>query len=212
MDTLLVCYFFGQVPCSMPQLKGTSPVLEPCISNKVSPILFRTVFACSVSFMASSAHRVLPQLAVCQLQMTLCWSSGSLEICSSLITYVLGSMHSGVFWISSVSGIHSPLADRFLSLSSLGLRTLQWTPLQTPRASVSPSKLQIHSARAAPFILAKASIPQCAVHALPTYLVIRGYGPGPLFLCQSGQPLLSALLANWLRRIYGLGWNFRSFF
>ena len=39
---------FWQDPCSMPQSKCTSLVLEPCILNKVSPILFRTVFACSV--------------------------------------------------------------------------------------------------------------------------------------------------------------------
>ena len=68
MDTLLVCYFFWYVHCSMPQSKCTSPVLQPCILNTVSPILFRTVFACSVSFAASRTLRVLPHLAVCQLR------------------------------------------------------------------------------------------------------------------------------------------------
>ena len=43
--------------------------------------------------------------------------------------------------------------------------------------------------------------PLYAVRALLANLVIRGDGPGPLFLCQSGQPLSCALLTDWLRRI-----------
>ena len=69
---------FWPVPCSIPPSTCTSLVSEPCISNKVSPTLVRTVFACSVSFVASRALRVFPHLAVCQLWMTLCWSSGCL--------------------------------------------------------------------------------------------------------------------------------------
>ena len=81
-------------------------------------------------------------------------------------------------------------------------RTSQWTPLQTPRAFVSSSKplSQILSARAAPFI-GRGKYPLCAVHALLACLVIRGDGPGPLFLSQNGQPLSSALLTEWLWRI-----------
>ena len=42
--------------------------------------------------------------------------------------------------------------------------------------------------------------PSCALHALLAYLVIRGDGPRPLFLCQNGQPLSRALFTDWLRR------------
>ena len=55
--------------------------------------------------------------------------------------------------------------------------------------------------------------PLCAVHALLAYLAIRGDGPGPLFLCQNGQPLSRTLLTNWLRQIMasaGISGNFSS--
>jgi len=43
--------------------------------------------------------------------------------------------------------------------------------------------------------------PLCAVHALMTYLVLRGDAPGPLFLFQSGQPLSCSVLTDWLRQV-----------
>jgi len=43
--------------------------------------------------------------------------------------------------------------------------------------------------------------PLCAVHAVMTYLALRGDAPGPLFLFQSGQPLSRSVLTNWLRQI-----------
>jgi len=43
--------------------------------------------------------------------------------------------------------------------------------------------------------------PLCAVHALMTYLALRGDAPGPLFLFQSGQPLSRSVLTDWLRQI-----------
>lgn len=46
--------------------------------------------------------------------------------------------------------------------------------------------------------------PLCAVESLLAYLVIRGDGPGPLFLLQSGQPLTRPLLTNWLKEILTL--------
>ena len=49
--------------------------------------------------------------------------------------------------------------------------------------------------------IGRGKYPLCAVHALLAYLVIRGDGPGSLFLCQNGQPLSRALLTDWLRRI-----------
>ena len=55
--------------------------------------------------------------------------------------------------------------------------------------------------------------PLCAVHASLAYLAIRGDGPGPLFLCQNGQPLSRTLLTNWLRQIMasaGISGNFSS--
>ena len=55
--------------------------------------------------------------------------------------------------------------------------------------------------------------PLCAVHAWLAYLAIRGDGPGPLFLCQNGQPLSRTLLSNWLRQIMasaGTSGNFSS--
>ena len=55
--------------------------------------------------------------------------------------------------------------------------------------------------------------PLCAVHALLAYLAIWGDGPGPLFLCQNGQPLSRTLLTNWLRQIMasaGISGNFSS--
>ena len=95
-------------------------------------------------------------------------------------------------------------------------RISQWTPAQLPRASASRSRLprQIRSARAAPFILALASIPYVLfTRYWPAYLAIRGDGPGPLFLCQNGQPLSCTLLTNWLRQIMasaGISSNFSS--
>ena len=53
----------------------------------------------------------------------------------------------------------------------------------------------------------------CAVHALLAYLATWGDGPGPLFLCQNGQPLSRTLLSNWLRQIMasaGISGNFSS--
>ena len=44
-------------------------------------------------------------------------------------------------------------------------------------------------------------------------MAIRGDGPGPLFLCQNGQPLSRTLLTNWLRQIMasaGISGNFSS--
>jgi len=38
--------------------------------------------------------------------------------------------------------------------------------------------------------------PLCAVHALMTYLALRGDAPGPLFLFQSGQPLSRSVLTE----------------
>ena len=55
--------------------------------------------------------------------------------------------------------------------------------------------------------------PLCAVHASLAYLAIRGDGPGPLFLCQNGQPLSRTLLTNWPRQIMasaGISGNFSS--
>jgi len=43
--------------------------------------------------------------------------------------------------------------------------------------------------------------PLHAVHALMTYLVLRGDAPGPLFLFQSGQPLSHSVLTDWLWQI-----------
>lgn len=115
-------------------------------------------------------------------------------------------MHSGVFWVSSVSRIHSPLVGGFLALGSLGCAgyrsVLQFRPFMHLR--------HIKDLKTDPFYkgcsnhIGRGKYPLCAVHALLAYLVIRGDGPGPLFLCQSGQPLLRTLLTDWLRRIMAL--------
>ena len=55
--------------------------------------------------------------------------------------------------------------------------------------------------------------PLCAVHALLVYLVIRGDGPGPLFLNVKKATSLGALLTDWLRRIMataGISGHFSS--
>lgn len=55
--------------------------------------------------------------------------------------------------------------------------------------------------------------PLCAVHAMLSYLALRGDKPGPLFLLRSGQPLSRATLTNWLREILssaGIPGNFSS--
>ena len=41
----------------------------------------------------------------------------------------------------------------------------------------------------------------CAVHPVMTYLASRGDVSGPMFLLQNGQPLLHALLMDWLQQI-----------
>ena len=53
--------------------------------------------------------------------------------------------------------------------------------------------------------------PLCAVHASLAYLAIRGDGPGPLFLCQNGQPLSCTLLTNWLWQIMASAGNSGNF-
>ena len=114
-------------------------------------------------FVTSSALREPPHLAVGQLRMTLCWSSGSLQICSSLITECFGQ-HAlwGTLSFSGQRNSQSPL--RRVScpqFTSRVPRTSQWTPLQTSQAFMSASRpqSQVLSARAALFILAGASIP-----------------------------------------------------
>ena len=55
--------------------------------------------------------------------------------------------------------------------------------------------------------------PLCTVHAVMTYPAVRGDGPGPLFLLQSGKPLSCAHLISWLRQIMasaGIAGNFSS--
>ena len=124
-------------------------------------------------------------------------------------------MHSGVFWVSSVSRIHSPLVGGFLALGSLGCAGyrsgLQFRPFMHFG--------HIKGSSTDPFYkccsnhIGQGKYPLCAVHALLAYLVIRGDGPGPLFLCQSGQPLLRTLLTDWLRRIMasaGISGHFSS--
>ena len=46
--------------------------------------------------------------------------------------------------------------------------------------------------------------PLCAIHALMTYLMLRGDAPGPLFLFQSGQPLSRFVLTAWALADHGL--------
>ena len=145
--------YFWPVPCSIPQTKCTSLLLEPCISDKVLLILFRTVFACSVSFVASSTLRVLPHLAICQL-----WMSLDLHLPNHCMFWAACTL--GFFWVSSVSRIHSPLVGGFLALGSLGCAGyhsgLQFRPFMQLHYF---AQRQIHSTRAAPIILAGASIP-----------------------------------------------------
>ena len=124
-------------------------------------------------------------------------------------------MHSGVFWVSSFSGIHSALAGGFLALSSLGCTGhrsgLHFRPLMHSchhQSLIDRSFPQglLHSYWPGQF-------PLCAVQALVAYLVIRGDGPSPLFLCQNRRPLSHALLSDWLKRILasaGISGNFSS--
>jgi len=53
----------------------------------------------------------------------------------------------------------------------------------------------------------------CAISAMLAFLRLRGGGPGPLFMCQSGTPLSRTMLTTWLRRILeaaGVQGNFSS--
>ena len=75
--------------------------------------------------------------------------------------------------------------------------------MQPPSVFISPSRRQrqIPSVRA-PFILALASTPYiCTVHTVLAYMAMQGDRPGPLFLCQNGQPISHSMLTNWLRQI-----------
>ena len=93
-------------------------------------------------------------------------------------------------------------------------RISQWTPAQLPRASASLSRRrrQIRSTRAAPFILASASIPYAlSTHYWPVWLSgVMGLALG--FSVKTGN-LSRTLLTNWLGQIMasaGISSNFSS--
>lgn len=86
---------------------------------------------------------------------------------------------------------------------------------------VSPSCIRVHlkASKTDPFrrgcfIHIGRGTPQlCAIEAMLVYLNMRGNGPGPLFLLQSGLPLSRSLLTDWIRKIVhaaGVHGNFAS--
>ena len=114
-------------------------------------------------------------------------------------------MHSGVFWVSSVSRIHSPLVGGFLALGSLGCAGYHSGLQFRPFMHLLKDSCSNH--------IGRGKYPLCTVQALLAYLVIRGDGPSPLFLCQNRRLLLHALLTDWLKRILasaGISGNFSS--
>ena len=151
-----------------------------------------------MSFVASSTLRVLPHLAICQLRMSL-----DLHLPNHCMFWAACTL--GFFWVSSVSRIHSPLVGGFLALGSLGCAGYRSGLQFRPFMHLLKDSCSNH--------IGRGKYPLCAVHALLAYLVIRGDLPGPLFLCQSGQPLLRTLLTDWLRRIMasaGISGHFSS--
>ena len=107
-----------------------------------------------------------------------------------------GFLRSAEFTVPSLTGFRALSSSRCTGYRS-GLQSRPFMHLsfhQGPRDRSIPQGLR-HSKW-----LGQVSLIRCSCIA-PAYLVIRGNGPGPLFLCQSGQPLSCTLLTNWLRRI-----------
>ena len=124
-------------------------------------------------------------------------------------------MYAGVFWVLRSAEFTVPSLASFSPSVHLGVQDLAVV------SSTAPSciRVTIKASKTDPFRkgcsihIGFGKYPLCAVHALLAYLAIRGDGPGPLFLCQNGQPLSRTLLTNWLQQIMasaGISGNFSS--
>ena len=106
-----------------------------------------------------------------------------------------GFLWSAEFTVPSLAG--------FLTSVYLGVQDISVDSTSNP----SCIRVVIKASKTDPFRkgcsshIGRGKYPSCSVHALLAYLVIRGDGPGPLFLCQNGQTLSRVLLTDWLRRI-----------
>lgn len=102
-----------------------------------------------------------------------------------------------------------PLLAGFLPSVYLGVQDVAVDSSSDP----SCIRIAIKASKTDPFRkecsihIGRGKYPLCTVHALLAHLVVRGDGPGHLFLCQNRQPLSRTLLTDWFRRIMASAGN-----
>ena len=170
--------------------------LELSTLNKGSLIRFWTAFVPNGLYVAPSTVMVLLLPTDFPLPLIWCWSFGILWIftfwiiaCSGqLVPYIVG-----YFGFLCASEFTLPNLPSFMSSLHLGVQDIG---VDSPSAP-SWMPITIKGSRTYPFRkgcfihIGVKRHPLCAVHALMSYLALRGDGPGPPFVFQNGQPLLA---------------------
>lgn len=133
--------------------------------------------------------------------MLVIWRSLDLRLADHCMFWAACSL--GYFGFLRASEFTVPNLSSFSSSLHLGVQDIA---VDSP---VAPScmRIKIKGSKTDPFRkgcfihIGVGRPPLCAIHALMTFLTLRGDAPGPLFLFQSGQPLSRSVLTDWLRQI-----------
>ena len=215
MDALLVCYVFGRF---------SSALFHQSVSLWSESSSYRTKFYGSSSQLSSLAachswhqtHSGPPftnRLPITDDLMLRIWKSLNLQLPDHCMFWAactlgyFGFLRSAEFtvpsWASFSPSVHLGAQD--LAVDSSLAPSCICVTIKASKTDPFRKGCSIH--------IGLGKYPLCAVHALLAYLAIQGDGPGPLFLCQNGQPLSRTLLTNWLRQIMasaGISGNFSS--
>ena len=167
--------------------KCISLVWEPFISNKVLPILFATVYACSVLYTASKVLRASSsRLPITDDLILVIWKSLNLQLpdhCMFWVGYTLG--HFGLCGPRN----SVPSLARFSPLVHLDVQDI------TVDSSTDPSciPVTIKASKTDPFrkgcsiYIGLGKYPLCALHVLLAYLTICGDGLALCFFVKRGN-------------------------
>ena len=167
--------------------KCISLVWEPFISNKVLPILFATVYACSVLYTASNVLRASSsRLPITDDLILVIWKSLNLQLpdhCMFWVGYTLGHFglcgpRNSVPSLASFSPlVHLDVQDITVDSST----DPSCIPVTIKASKTDPSR------KGCSIYIGLGKYPLCALHVLLAYLAICGDGPALCFFVKRGN-------------------------